>query len=116
MERELLKRPTVLIVSPEFLASTEVLTTAAIGIFLLTLQVRDVLMNCQLNPRGGQPVVAIDECQVLPQHDKSKRYHIIGFGRSFWMGRVSSQLWKLHLDLVDCCAGSKVGTKSLLHY
>ena len=115
MERELLKRPTVLIVSPEFLASTEVLTTAAIGIFLLTLQVRDILMNCQLNPRGGQPVVAIDECQVLPQHDKVNGI-TIGFGRSFWMGRVSSQLWKLHLDLVDCCAGSKVGTKSLLHY
>ena len=31
------------------------------------LQVRDVLMNCQLTPLGWQPVVAIDECQVLDE-------------------------------------------------
>jgi len=52
LETELLKRPTVLLVSAEFLASTEV---------------RDVLLNCGLAPAGKQPVVAIDECQVLDE-------------------------------------------------
>jgi len=52
LERELVNHPTVLLASPEFLASTEV---------------RDVLMNCQLTPHGCKPVVAIDECQVLDE-------------------------------------------------
>lgn len=65
-ERELLKRPSVLIVSAEFLASTEVLSKCLRGVSKTNIKkVRDVLLNCGLALNGKRPVVAIDECQVL---------------------------------------------------
>jgi len=50
LARELSNRPTVLLASAEFLASTEV---------------RDVILKCGLSPTGVRPAVCIDECQVL---------------------------------------------------
>ena len=64
-EGELLKRPSVLIVAPEFLASTEVLIEVPPRSFQKpTSKVRDVLLNCGLAPSGKRPLVVIDECQV----------------------------------------------------
>ena len=112
-ERELLKRPSVLIVSPEFLASTQVLLKclqSSNKIQNPISKVRDILLNCGLAPNGKRPVVAIDECQVhVNVSVAAKLLIILGVGFRLWLDRFQVQLWKFYLDMVDSSFGSQVG-------
>ena len=61
---ELRKRPQILIVSAEFLASIEVVPRYRSTRNLSNVMVRDVLLNVGLAYGDQRPVVCIDECQV----------------------------------------------------
>ena len=68
MERELLQRPAILIMSVEFLASNEVKCrchppmncTVPKWVKFNFVKVRDTLLNCGLSPAGRRPLVCID--------------------------------------------------------
>ena len=99
---ELVNHPTVLLASPEFLASTEV--------FSLQLNRFKILINTDATgPRCSYE---------LPPHSTWMQacgchWWVPSTWRGVRLGRVSLFLRKWNLDVVDCCARSQVGTNSM---
>ena len=64
-EEKLSQRPQILVCNVEFLSSKKVVKGLLYRIFIeLPLQVKDVIVNTRLSPRGHRPIVCIDEAQM----------------------------------------------------
>ena len=115
LERELLKRPSVLIVSAEFLASTEVLSKCLWGVFKTNIKGA----RCSPELWSGPQWKASCCCHwrmpgARELSGSSKMYNNPGFGFHLRLDGVQVQLWQFHLDVADSSFWSKVGMKTNL--